>query len=76
MVLGVAGTLVTLKLVDLTIGLRVSEKEELAGLDATQHGEIAYVFESTTVVEKETATLPATCGSIDDLLPARASLES
>ena len=32
-VLGVAGTFVILKAVDLTIGLRVSEEEELVGLN-------------------------------------------
>lgn len=41
----VAGTLVSLRVVDLLIGLRVSETEEITGLDATQHGEAAYVFE-------------------------------
>jgi Amt family ammonium transporter len=30
------------KLVDLTIGLRVSEDEEREGLDITSHGEAAY----------------------------------
>jgi Amt family ammonium transporter len=30
------------KLVDLTIGLRVSEEEEREGLDVTSHGEAAY----------------------------------
>jgi Amt family ammonium transporter len=30
------------KLVDLTIGLRVSEEEEREGLDITAHGETAY----------------------------------
>ncbi|HSB08282.1 MAG TPA: ammonium transporter [Blastocatellia bacterium] len=39
-----AGTVVILKLVDLTIGLRVSEREETLGLDLTQHGEEAYAF--------------------------------
>jgi Amt family ammonium transporter len=33
------GTLIILKLVDLTIGLRVSEEDELLGLDASLHGE-------------------------------------
>ncbi|HEX5416204.1 MAG TPA: ammonium transporter [Chloroflexota bacterium] len=36
------GTFVILKVVDLTIGLRVEESEELAGLDHSQHGELAY----------------------------------
>jgi ammonium transporter, Amt family len=35
-------TFVLLKIVDVTIGLRVPEHEELAGLDVTQHGELAY----------------------------------
>ena len=35
-------TLVLAKLVDLAIGLRAHESEELAGLDPTQHGEMAY----------------------------------
>ncbi len=34
--------MVILKLVDLLVGLRVSEEEESAGLDITQHGEAAY----------------------------------
>jgi ammonium transporter, Amt family len=43
--LAIVGTLVILKFVDMVIGLRVSESEETAGLDATQHGEAAYIFE-------------------------------
>jgi Amt family ammonium transporter len=35
-------TFVILKAIDLTIGLRVEGKEELAGLDGTLHGETAY----------------------------------
>jgi ammonium transporter, Amt family len=31
-----------LKLVDVLVGLRVSQDEELRGLDTTQHGEVAY----------------------------------
>ena len=33
---------VILKLIDLTIGLRVKEDEENAGLDLTHHGETGY----------------------------------
>jgi len=40
-----AGTAAILKLVDLGIGLRVSEEEEAIGLDLTQHGELAYAHE-------------------------------
>lgn len=35
-------TWVILKLLDLTIGLRVGERDEVLGLDFTQHGEMAY----------------------------------
>lgn len=31
-----------LKVIDLVVGLRVSQKEEQLGLDSTQHGEVAY----------------------------------
>jgi len=37
-----AVTWIILKALDVTIGLRVGVEEERAGLDATQHGEIAY----------------------------------
>jgi len=33
-----------LKILDVTMGLRVSEEEEIAGLDVSQHGERAYIF--------------------------------
>ena len=35
-------TYVLLKIIDATIGIRVSEAEENEGLDASQHGESAY----------------------------------
>ena len=35
-------TFILAKIVDKTIGLRVSEKEEYVGLDISQHGEVAY----------------------------------
>jgi Amt family ammonium transporter len=35
-------SLVSYKLVDLTIGLRVTEEEEREGLDISSHGETAY----------------------------------
>jgi Amt family ammonium transporter len=43
--LAAIGSFVILKLVDVTIGLRVTEKEEALGLDLTQHGERAYALE-------------------------------
>ncbi len=36
------GTFVIMKVVDLLIGLRVPEREEVLGLDQSQHGEVAY----------------------------------
>ena len=39
-----AMTFVILKVVDLLVGLRVHPDEELAGLDHSQHGELAYQF--------------------------------
>ena len=38
---GVA-TFIILKVVDLVIGVRVTEADEYTGLDVTQHGEEAY----------------------------------
>ena len=46
-VLAIAGTLAILKLVDATIGLRVSEEEEVQGLDLSQHGEEGYYWETS-----------------------------
>ena len=37
-----AVTWVILKVVDVTVGLRVPEQEEVLGLDTTTHGEVAY----------------------------------
>ena len=37
-------TYVILKLVDTTIGLRVTDQEELSGLDLAQHSEVGYAF--------------------------------
>ncbi|WP_446742099.1 ammonium transporter [Silvibacterium acidisoli] len=41
-VISIVGTLVLLKIVDMTIGLRVSREHEIEGLDITQHGEEGY----------------------------------
>jgi Amt family ammonium transporter len=46
-ILAIVGTLVILKIVDLTIGLRVSEEDEVQGLDLSQHGEEGYAFDVT-----------------------------
>jgi len=44
-VLAAAATLILLKLVDLTIGLRVTPEEEVQGLDFALHGEEGYYLE-------------------------------
>jgi len=50
-----AGTTAILKLVDMSIGLRVSEEEEAIGLDLTQHGELAYAHEAGSDFEMESS---------------------
>jgi len=45
--LGVFGTLVILKVVDLLIGLRVPADHEIQGLDVTQHGEEGYYWDAS-----------------------------
>jgi ammonium transporter, Amt family len=46
-VIAIVGTLIILKIVDLVVGLRVTEDEETQGLDLTQHGEEGYSWEVT-----------------------------
>lgn len=43
--LAVIGSFILLKLVDVFIGLRVSEEEEIRGLDLSQHGEDGYALD-------------------------------
>jgi ammonium transporter, Amt family len=45
-VISIVGTLILLKLVDATIGLRATETDEVEGLDLTQHGEEGYDWSS------------------------------
>jgi ammonium transporter, Amt family len=46
-ILAIVGTLGILKIVDATIGLRISEEEEAQGLDLSQHGEEGYYWEAS-----------------------------
>jgi ammonium transporter, Amt family len=46
-VLAIVGTLAILKFVDAVVGLRVTEEEEVQGLDLSQHGEEGYSWEVT-----------------------------
>ena len=41
--LGFGGTIIIMKIIDATIGIKVREEEEDIGLDITQHAERAYV---------------------------------
>ncbi len=43
-IISIVGTLILLKIVDVTIGLRVTREDEIEGLDLTQHGEEGYDF--------------------------------
>ena len=44
--LAIVGTLVILKIVDVTVGVRVSPEDEREGLDLSMHGEEGYNFEA------------------------------
>jgi Amt family ammonium transporter len=45
-VLAIVGSLIILKIVDMTLGLRVTRPQEIEGLDVSMHGEEGYIFES------------------------------
>jgi Amt family ammonium transporter len=44
--ISIVGTYILLKIVDMTIGLRVTSEQEIEGLDVTQHGEEGYEYAS------------------------------
>ncbi|MCC7235918.1 MAG: ammonium transporter [Bryobacterales bacterium] len=44
-VVAIVGTLLVLKVVDMTVGLRTTDQEEIAGLDLSMHGEEGYNLE-------------------------------
>jgi Amt family ammonium transporter len=45
-ILAIVGSLVILKIADMVVGLRVSEEDEVQGLDVAQHGEEGYNLEA------------------------------
>jgi ammonium transporter, Amt family len=47
-VLAAVGTMIILKVVDMIVGLRVAEEQEIQGLDLSQHGEEGYYWEVST----------------------------
>jgi Amt family ammonium transporter len=44
--LAIVGSLVILKICEMTVGLRVTKEHEMQGLDVSMHGEEGYIFES------------------------------
>jgi len=50
-------TAIILKVLDVVMGLRVSDDEEQAGLDVTQHGERGYVFDEASAIPVATANI-------------------
>ncbi len=42
--IALVGTFIILRLLDATMGLRVSQEEEIQGLDLSQHGEEGYIY--------------------------------
>lgn len=42
--IAVVGSVVILKIIDIAIGLRVQQNDEIQGLDLSQHGEEGYIF--------------------------------
>ena len=46
MALGLVGSFVILKIVDLVVGVRADGKEEIMGLDLSMHGEEGYNLEA------------------------------
>ena len=43
-VFSIVVTFILLKILDATMGLRVTQREEIEGLDVSQHGEEGYIF--------------------------------
>jgi Amt family ammonium transporter len=62
LVYSLIATLVILRVLDLVLGLRVSEEEERVGLDMSQHGERAYAFQGLSVSKVAALTVPHPSG--------------
>jgi ammonium transporter, Amt family len=56
-------TVIILKVLDMTMGLRVSEDEEIMGLDVSQHGERAYLLDGGGPAYAGIPVTPETGGS-------------
>jgi Amt family ammonium transporter len=55
-VLGIVGSFIILKIVDLLVGVRVSGEQETTGLDLTQHGEEGYNLDLDLVSTPQTSS--------------------
>jgi ammonium transporter, Amt family len=66
-VLAIVATYVILKVVDVLVGLRVSDEDEMAGLDLSQHSETAYAMGGGQYGEFSTTT-----GAFADAMRAEA----
>jgi Amt family ammonium transporter len=54
-----AASWILLKAIDATVGLRVSEEDELGGLDLSQHSEAGYAFDGTGLSVVPAGSAPA-----------------
>jgi Amt family ammonium transporter len=72
--LSAVGTFIVLKIVDIVIGVRVSEEQEIAGLDTTQHGEIAYAFEGENGIHTTPNSAPIK--ATENVIPVALTLET
>ena len=58
-VLAFVGTYIIAKVLDMVMGLRVTDEDEASGLDLSQHSETAYAFGGSSYSEFESRSRPA-----------------
>jgi Amt family ammonium transporter len=64
-------TLVILKIVDLVVGVRVSEEDEFTGLDLSQHSEVGYTFEDRALSPEGLAPVAQRSSSVAEDVGSR-----
>ena len=72
--LAAVGSVILLKIVDVIVGLRVSESEELDGLDLSQHGESGYHLEDSTdatLAQEPAVARVSTAGAVPTMANVR-----
>ncbi len=72
-VLGFVMTIVILKVLDATMGLRVTDEDEMAGLDLSQHSETAYTLGGSAAYGEYSMTGG---GALESMKPAEAKARS